>query len=129
MGSRGELNRTLVLFSLAAAFFILPIAAFVGNEAELVDSPFGFSCSSHDCEFIDSRLEIINSQSYPTVNGFWTVLFDTDGKNDLIVGKDGVQTIAKSMTSAHVSYDIPENIPHHKPELAIGSIKKYLKKY
>ena len=47
------------------------------------------------------------------------------GKDDLIVGKDGLQNLASLLAPKNnITYDEPEKLPHHLPELAAKLIAR-----
>ncbi len=51
------------------------------------------------------------------------------GEDDLVVGKDGSERLAKILESHgnQVTVERPTKLGHHLPELAAGYVKKYVK--
>jgi alpha-beta hydrolase superfamily lysophospholipase len=51
------------------------------------------------------------------------------GKNDIIMSSDSMLNMKRKLEEKgnRTSYEIPDNLPHHQPELASATIKKYVK--
>jgi hypothetical protein len=58
-----------------------------------------------------------------------TKLYFLTGEDDMVVGKDGTQRLAQQMIDQgnEVVLEMPQKLPHHRPEGAAPHIKKFLK--